>query len=34
MFGYGFGFVGVILFHHAVVPVGKYQTAHYALAPA
>ncbi|MED5618138.1 MFS transporter [Ideonella sp. BN130291] len=31
MFGYGFGFVGVILFIMQVVAVGKYQTAHYAL---
>ena len=31
MFGYGFGFVGVILFIMQVVSVGKYQTAHYAL---
>ena len=32
MFGYGFGFVGLILFMMQVVAVGKYQTAHYALA--
>jgi len=31
MFGYGFGFVGVILFIMQVVAQGKYQTAHYAL---
>ncbi len=31
MFGYGFGFVGVILFIMQVVAAGKYQTAHYAL---
>lgn len=31
MFGYGFGFVGVILFIMQVVAVGRYQTAHYAL---
>lgn len=31
-FGYGFGFVGLILFMMQVVAVGKYQTAHYALA--
>ncbi|HYD79517.1 MAG TPA: MFS transporter [Paucimonas sp.] len=31
MFGYGFGFVGLILFLMQVVAVGKYQTAHYAL---
>ncbi|MBC3936512.1 MFS transporter [Undibacterium rugosum] len=31
MFGYGFGFVGLILFIMQVVAVGKYQTAHYAL---
>ena len=29
---YGFGFVGLILFMMQVVAVGKYQTAHYALA--
>lgn len=32
MFGYGFGFVGLILFMMQVVAVGKYQTANYALA--
>jgi PAT family beta-lactamase induction signal transducer AmpG len=31
MFGYGFGFVGVILFIMQVVAPGPYQTAHYAL---
>jgi PAT family beta-lactamase induction signal transducer AmpG len=31
MFGYGFGFVGVILFIMQVVAPGKYTTAHYAL---
>ncbi len=31
MFGYGFGFVGIILFIMQVVAAGKYQTAHYAL---
>ncbi len=31
-FGYGFGFVGLVLFMMQVVSVGKYQTAHYALA--
>lgn len=31
MFGYGFGFVGVILFIMQVVAAGAYQTAHYAL---
>ena len=31
MLGYGFGFVGLILFIMQVVAVGKYQTAHYAL---
>lgn len=31
MFGYGFGFVGVILYLMQVVSVGKYQTAHYAI---
>lgn len=31
MFGYGFGFVGCILFIMQVVAVGRYQTAHYAL---
>jgi PAT family beta-lactamase induction signal transducer AmpG len=29
-FGFGFGFVGVILFLMQVVSVGRYQTAHYA----
>ena len=32
MFGYGFGFVGVILFMMQAVAPGRYQTAHYALA--
>jgi PAT family beta-lactamase induction signal transducer AmpG len=31
MFGYGFGFVGVILFIMQVVARGRYTTAHYAL---
>ena len=31
MFGYGFGFVGMILFIMQVVAPGPYQTAHYAL---
>jgi PAT family beta-lactamase induction signal transducer AmpG len=31
MFGYGFGFVGVILFIMQVVASGRFQTAHYAL---
>jgi PAT family beta-lactamase induction signal transducer AmpG len=31
MFGYGFGFVGIILFIMQVVASGTYQTAHYAL---
>lgn len=31
MFGYGFGFVGIILFIMQVVASGSYQTAHYAL---
>lgn len=31
MFGYGFGFVGVILFIMQVVARGRYQAAHYAL---
>jgi PAT family beta-lactamase induction signal transducer AmpG len=31
MFGYGFGFVGIILFIMQVVAAGKYTTAHYAL---
>ena len=30
MFGYGFGFVGLILYMMQVVAPGKYQTAHYA----
>ena len=32
MFGYGFGFVGLILFMMQVVSVGNFRTAHYALA--
>jgi PAT family beta-lactamase induction signal transducer AmpG len=32
MFGYGFGFVGLILFMMQVVAVGNFTTAHYALA--
>ena len=32
MFGYGFGFVGLILYMMQVVAVGKFKTAHYALA--
>jgi PAT family beta-lactamase induction signal transducer AmpG len=32
MFGYGFGFVGVILYMMQVVAPGKYQTAHYAFS--
>ncbi len=32
MFGYGFGFVGLILYMMQVVAPGKYQTAHYAFA--
>jgi MFS transporter, PAT family, beta-lactamase induction signal transducer AmpG len=32
MFGYGFGFVGLILFMMQEVAPGKFQTAHYALA--
>ncbi|MDC8757419.1 MFS transporter [Janthinobacterium fluminis] len=32
MFGYGFGFIGLILFMMQVVATGKYQTAHYAFA--
>jgi PAT family beta-lactamase induction signal transducer AmpG len=32
MFGYGFGFVGLILYMMQVVAPGKYQTAHYAIA--
>ncbi len=31
MFGYGFGFVGVILYLMQVVAPGKFQTAHYAI---
>ncbi|XHS79869.1 MFS transporter [Burkholderiaceae bacterium UC74_6] len=31
MFGYGFGFVGMILYIMQAVAPGKYQTAHYAL---
>lgn len=31
MFGYGFGFVGVILFIMQVIASGRYQAAHYAL---
>jgi PAT family beta-lactamase induction signal transducer AmpG len=31
MFGYGFGFVGVILYLMQVVAPGRYQTAHYAI---
>lgn len=31
MFGYGFGFVGMILFIMQVIAPGPYQTAHYAL---
>ena len=31
MFGYGFGFVGMILFIMQAVAPGRYQTAHYAL---
>jgi len=31
MFGYGFGFVGVILYLMQVVSVGRFQTAHYAI---
>jgi PAT family beta-lactamase induction signal transducer AmpG len=31
MFGYGFGFVGIILFIMQVVAVGRFTTAHYAL---
>ena len=33
-FGYGFGFVGMILFIMQVVAVGRYPTAHYALGTA
>jgi PAT family beta-lactamase induction signal transducer AmpG len=32
MFGYGFGFVGVMLLMMQEVAPGKYQTAHYAFA--
>jgi len=32
MFGYGFGFVGLILYMMQVVAPGKYQSAHYALS--
>ncbi|RZT04397.1 MFS transporter, PAT family, beta-lactamase induction signal transducer AmpG [Duganella sp. CF402] len=32
MFGYGFGFVGLILYMMQVVAPGKFQTAHYAFA--
>lgn len=32
MFGYGFGFVGLILYMMQVLAVGRYQTAHYAFA--
>jgi PAT family beta-lactamase induction signal transducer AmpG len=31
MFGYGFGFVGMILYIMQAVAPGKFQTAHYAL---
>ncbi|MFL6673833.1 MAG: MFS transporter [Massilia sp.] len=31
MFGYGFGFVGIILFIMQVIASGRYQAAHYAL---
>jgi PAT family beta-lactamase induction signal transducer AmpG len=31
MFGYGFGFVGIILFIMQVIASGRYQSAHYAL---
>jgi PAT family beta-lactamase induction signal transducer AmpG len=31
MFGYGFGFVGIILFIMQVVAAGRFTTAHYAL---
>ncbi len=34
MFGYGFGFVGVILLMMQEIAPGKYQTAHYAFATA
>jgi PAT family beta-lactamase induction signal transducer AmpG len=33
-FGYGFGFVGVIVFMMQEIAPGKYQTAHYAFATA
>ena len=32
MFGYGFGFVGVMLLMMQEIAPGKYQTAHYAFA--
>jgi PAT family beta-lactamase induction signal transducer AmpG len=32
MFGYGFGFVGLILYMMQVVAPGRFQTAHYAFA--
>jgi PAT family beta-lactamase induction signal transducer AmpG len=32
MFGYGFGFVGIILLMMQEIAPGKYQTAHYAFA--
>jgi PAT family beta-lactamase induction signal transducer AmpG len=32
MFGYGFGFVGVILLMMQEIAPGRYQTAHYAFA--
>ena len=34
MFGYGFGFVGVVLLMMQEIAPGKYQTAHYAFATA
>jgi len=34
MFGYGFGFVGVILLMMQEIAPGPYQTAHYAFASA
>jgi PAT family beta-lactamase induction signal transducer AmpG len=34
MFGYGFGFVGVILIMMQEIAPGEYQTAHYAFATA
>jgi PAT family beta-lactamase induction signal transducer AmpG len=34
MFGYGFGFVGVILLMMQEIAPGKYQTAHYAFGTA